>query len=220
MQRSQIRFVRTALPLLAAGATLIGCNSNLEEENALLLRENTELRGEVRQLETALTSAEKGRTTAEAAGARERAEAERLRAQLAARPTTTASATPSIPGATTSMRGSDLVVTVAGDVLFDSGSVTLRNEAKRTLDRVAEVVVSRYAGKTVRVEGYTDTDPIKKSSWKTNERLSGERAMAVESYLISRGVPKGRIYFAGFGADKPKGSKKESRRVEIVILDT
>jgi len=57
-----------------------------------------------------------------------------------------------------------------------------------------------------------------KDKWKTNERLSGERAMAVEDFLSSKGIPKDRIYFAGFGSDKPKSNKKDSRRVEIVIL--
>jgi flagellar motor protein MotB len=114
--------------------------------------------------------------------------------------------------------GGEVVVSVAGDVLFDSGKATLKTTAKRSLDKIASVIKGQYAGHTVRVEGYTDSDPIRKSGWKTNERLSGERAMAVEEYLTSRGLSKEQIYYAGFGAARPKGNKKESRRVEIVIL--
>jgi chemotaxis protein MotB len=116
------------------------------------------------------------------------------------------------------MRGQDLVIGIAGDVLFASGKATLKPAAKKTLDRVAADLGGKYNSQKIRVEGYTDPDPIKKSQWKTNERLSGERAMAVEEYLVSKGVSKNRIYFAGFGAADSKGSKAQSRRVEIVVL--
>jgi flagellar motor protein MotB len=122
------------------------------------------------------------------------------------------------PGVTVSQRGSDTVVSVAGDVLFDSGKATLKSSAKKTLDKVASTIKSQYGGHQIRVEGYTDSDPIKKSNWKTNERLSGERAMAVEEYLCTRGLTKDQIYYAGFGASRPMQNKKDSRRVEIVIL--
>ncbi|MFN0131000.1 MAG: flagellar motor protein MotB [Phycisphaerales bacterium] len=123
-----------------------------------------------------------------------------------------------IAGTSTYRSGSEVVVDIAGDVLFDPGSANLKSTAKKSLDRVAEVIRSRYAANDVRVEGYTDADPIKKSGWKTNERLSGERAMAVEQYLTSKGLAKDRVYYAGFGSSRPKNTKKDSRRVEIVIL--
>ena len=89
----------------------------------------------------------------------------------------------------TSRRGGDLVVEVAGDVLFDPGSITLKSTSKRTLDRVARVILDRYRGNTIRVEGYTDTDPLKKTAGKydSNEELSAKRALAVEKYLVSKG---------------------------------
>jgi outer membrane protein OmpA-like peptidoglycan-associated protein len=117
-------------------------------------------------------------------------------------------------------RGGDVVVSIAGDVLFDSGKATLKSSAKKTLDHVASVLKNKYNGQTIRVEGYTDTDPLKKTKdqWGNNERLSGERALAVEEYLVGKGLSKDQIYYAGFGAAHAKTSKKESRRVEIVIL--
>jgi outer membrane protein OmpA-like peptidoglycan-associated protein len=42
--------------------------------------------------------------------------------------------------------------------------------------------------------------------------------MAVESYLAGKGVDQDRMYAAAFGTSNPRASKKESRRVEIVIL--
>jgi chemotaxis protein MotB len=125
------------------------------------------------------------------------------------------------PGTTTRRDHGDLVVEVAGDVLFDSGSIVLKATAKRTLDQVARRLSSEYSGHTVRVEGYTDTDPIKKQKgkYKDNEELSAQRALAVERYLVSKGVTSSQIYSAAFGPANPKGSKKASRRVEIVILN-
>ncbi len=124
-------------------------------------------------------------------------------------------------GAGTSVRrgaAGELIVEVAGDVLFDSGSVTLKPASKQTLDRIASVLSRQYAGNIIRVEGYTDTDPIVKSKWVTNERLSAERALAVESYLVSKGVDNNRIYAAGFGPARQRATKAQSRRVEIVVL--
>ncbi|PHQ82077.1 MAG: hypothetical protein COB69_02935 [Phycisphaera sp.] len=123
-----------------------------------------------------------------------------------------------IDGTTISSRGADVVVGVAGDVLFDSGKTSLKQSSKSTLDRIAGVLASQYAGRAIRVEGYTDSDPIRKSAWKTNERLSAERAMSVEAYLVTRGINNDSVYSAAFGSSHPRGSKAQSRRVEIVII--
>jgi chemotaxis protein MotB len=99
--------------------------------------------------------------------------------------------------------------------------VTLKATAKKTLDQVGRRINSDYAGHMIRVEGYTDSDPIKKQKdkYKDNEELSAQRALAVERYLVGRGVASSQIYAAAFGPANPKGSKKASRRVEIVILN-
>lgn len=117
-------------------------------------------------------------------------------------------------------RRGEIVVDVAGDVLFDPGSIVLKPTARKTLDRVASVIESRYASNTIRVAGHTDSDPIVKTAtkYKDNEELSAQRALAVERYLISRGVSGDKVYAAAYGASQPKGSKSASRRVEIVIL--
>lgn len=114
--------------------------------------------------------------------------------------------------------GREVVISIAGDVLFTSGQVTITAEGRRQLDRIASNLNSQYAGRTIRVEGYTDTDPIRKSGWQSNEHLSAMRALEIEKYLVSKGVDNNRIYSAAFGASKPKGTKAASRRVEIVIL--
>jgi chemotaxis protein MotB len=110
--------------------------------------------------------------------------------------------------------------TIAGDVLFSSGSATLKADSKKTLDRVASEIKRDFSGATVRVDGYTDSDPLIKSKkqWGTNENLSQARADAVKKYLSTKGIRNNRIETMGYGSAKPKASKAQSRRVEIIIV--
>ena len=201
------------LGALALGGTLFmgGCASSGDNEEALI-RENGELRQRVVSLQSALDEA----------GARYAAledENDRLAGNLDDARSRGMTGFDGIDGISASRTASgDVVVAIAGDVLFASGKVDLRNDAKATLQRVAGVLNSTYSSNMIRVEGYTDSDPIKKSNWVTNERLSAERAMAVENFLVSLGVKNERIYSAAFGPARAKGSKKDSRRVEIVVL--
>lgn len=111
-------------------------------------------------------------------------------------------------------------LTVAGDVLFGSGSADLKSTAKKTLDKVAaELKSNKYSRFSVRVDGYTDSDPIRKSKWGSNEALSEARARSVENYLQSKGVSSSRLSAYGRGAQNLKKTKADSRRVEIIILN-
>ncbi|MEM1072422.1 MAG: OmpA family protein [Planctomycetota bacterium] len=193
--------------------TLAGCNTVPREDYDAAVAESIQLRNELESERErhAATSARYSDLEQELLAAR--GEIDRLGTVEP-----TATGFEGISGTTLSGRGESIVVGVAGDVLFDPGSVTLKRNAKSTLDRIAGVISSQHGGKTIRIEGYTDGDPIVKSEWKTNERLSAERAMAVETYLASRGIDADRMYVAAFGDANQKGSKSESRRVEIVLL--
>lgn len=117
-------------------------------------------------------------------------------------------------------------VTVGSDILFAPGRATLRASGKRALGRIVGELNGRYAGLPVRVYGYTDSDPIRRSKklWKDNLDLSSNRAMAVVRYLISRGTPKENIESIGMGDSNPvagnttKTGKTKNRRVEIVVV--
>lgn len=116
-----------------------------------------------------------------------------------------------------------IVVTLPDAILFDSGKTELKSTSKATLDRIAGVIQQDYSGRTIRVEGHTDSDPIRKSKWADNWQLSCERALAVGRYLVGRGIDKKRVYAAGFGDQVPRDTnataagKARNRRVEIVI---
>lgn len=55
-------------------------------------------------------------------------------------------------------------------MLFGPGSAALTAGGKKEIDTVIATIKSRHQGDTIRVEGYTDSDPIKKSSYGTNKR--------------------------------------------------
>ncbi|MEM1107470.1 MAG: OmpA family protein [Planctomycetota bacterium] len=121
-------------------------------------------------------------------------------------------------GVTASATDQAVTVSVPGDLLFAPGKVALNNASKSTLASIASIIEAEYPGRRVRVEGYTDTDPIKKSGWTDNLQLSLERSAAVYRFLEEQGLPAELMYAAGFGAQKPKETKKLSRRVEIVVI--
>jgi len=116
-----------------------------------------------------------------------------------------------------------ITVTLQDKILFDSGKAELKKEASAQLDHINTVIRGKYAGKQIDVVGHTDTDPIKKSSWKDNWELSAQRALAVTRYLIGHGFDEKIIRAVGCGQSRPVVSnatasgKAKNRRVEIVV---
>jgi outer membrane protein OmpA-like peptidoglycan-associated protein len=123
-----------------------------------------------------------------------------------------------IEGVSGSYAAGEVTASVEGDILFDSGKSTIKDGARRSLDAVIAVLRDSYAGRTIRVAGHTDRDPIRKSSFKSNHHLAFERAYAVREYLVQNGVPASNVYVASHGPDRARGSKQESRRVEIAVV--
>jgi chemotaxis protein MotB len=118
-----------------------------------------------------------------------------------------------------------LVITVVGDLLFDSGKAKIRSEAFPLLNKVSEVLKDNMAQFNIGIEGHTDNVPIKQSGWKSNWELSTARALSVLHYLASdQGIQPERLSAIGYGEYRPvtsndtKDGRKQNRRVEIVIL--
>ncbi len=204
------RTVLTLVGLLGL-VSLTGCQDRLRAENDALFNENRDLRSRLEQVQ-----GERDSLSSEAA--RLRAEMDAARAAGPAPSAAANSGFAAIPGVETGVSGGNIYVRVPGDVLFDSGKVDLKTSAKRTLEQIAGVINSDYAGQTIRVEGYTDTDPIRRSRWTDNLELSLQRAAAVTRFLNQAGVDAARTYAAGFGEHRARESKAKSRRVEIVVV--
>jgi outer membrane protein OmpA-like peptidoglycan-associated protein len=104
------------------------------------------------------------------------------------------------------------------DVLFDTGSATLKPTARERLAKVSGILIA-HPDIRVEVDGYTDStgDPT------FNEQLSQQRAASVQTYLAQQGVPGGSISIHGFGQANPMASndtaagRQQNRRVELVV---
>jgi chemotaxis protein MotB len=129
------------------------------------------------------------------------------------------------PNVTQGDRPMEHWMSVGSDVLFAPGSAKLTSEAKATLSRVITVIQKDYPNSYVRVDGFTDTNPVVRShdKWDDNWDLSGGRAQAVLHYLLDHGIPAKDLGFAGFGEQRPQvansseSAKAKNRRVEIVV---
>lgn len=227
--------VRSLLAVSLGAAFLGGCNNSLKTENEQLRAQTTELTTELESYQTKATEAESRKSETEARLQAAQQEVASLRAQQAV----TIAQAPPAPAPSSGNTGGGMGsgmddstrrggrssgtevdrIVVAGDVLFGPGQAVVSREGRRELDTIARKITSQYRGDNVRVEGYTDSDPIRKSRWGSNQALSLARAEAVEKYLVSKGVSSGRISAVGRGSASPRATKAQSRRVEIVITE-
>ena len=109
-------------------------------------------------------------------------------------------------------------------ILFDLGEATLNDQAKQSLDSIADYLANKTQ-QQIRIDGHTDGVPITRTEWQDNYHLSAMRAHAVFSYLKSKGIPAGRMHIAGFGPNKPRveppkpeAPVAKNRRVEILLM--
>jgi chemotaxis protein MotB len=104
-------------------------------------------------------------------------------------------------------------------VLFASGQAELSAQGKATIAKLVPIL--KKEGKTVRIEGHTDSDPIVKSKWLSNLHLSAARALSVAAELNAGGIGFDRITISGYGpmrpATKAPGDKARNRRVEFYL---
>lgn len=220
--------LRTAGPWLPLGLLCIagvGCQSKLQQENLRLYDQNRELQARLIENDTKLRAAP-SQSDLSMAQAEIRARDERIKQleELQAslqKPTPGVAPDPGLAGIKTTYDPAAGTVTVnlPGDVLFDPGKAVVKSSAAGTLDKIVDAVNKSYRGKTVMVEGFTDSDPITKTrdQWDDNWDLSYARAKAVSQYLTGHGVDEKVVAIVANGANKPKGSKPASRRVEIVV---
>src|SRR5579863_7627655 len=104
------------------------------------------------------------------------------------------------------------------DVLFDTGSYTLKPGAREKLAKISGIVLA-HPGLNLQIEGHTDsvgTDEF-------NQQLSERRADSVRDFLAEQGVPGSAITARGFGKTQPVASndtaegRQRNRRVELVV---
>lgn len=100
---------------------------------------------------------------------------------------------------------------------FDLGKSTIRAKSYPTLNRVANLLVTKNF--SLKLAGHTDNT----GSADLNMRLSKDRAESVKAYLVSQGVNPSRVEATGYGKNQPIATNKtaagrqKNRRVEFTL---
>jgi flagellar motor protein MotB len=124
----------------------------------------------------------------------------------------------------TTRAGERRVAVVLQDA-FPPGKDNLASNAKavEAVARLGEMIKDSYPQSRVHIEGHTDSDPIRKSNWESNDALAKARAEAVKKLLLGVGLVDGRVETDGVGSKNPiaRGNttraKAQNRRVEIYV---
>ena len=105
-----------------------------------------------------------------------------------------------------------MVVVLASDVLFASGSANLSRDGKSAIGEVAALLAD-----------IPDHVPIRTAVYPSNWELASARALTVLKTMLEAGMPADRISAASFGDSKPARDnetpegKAANRRIEIVV---
>ncbi len=130
-------------------------------------------------------------------------------------------------GVSVKVKGGHISVVLPSSILFNSGQTVLKKAATNSLTKVCNVLKKDFPDEIIRVEGHTDSDPVKRTKkvYRSNWELSSARAANVLHFLVDNcHLDPKKLYIAGYGkyqpvaSNKSKSGKQENRRVEIVVL--
>jgi outer membrane protein OmpA-like peptidoglycan-associated protein len=201
-----------ALTLLIAilGQILIGCNaSNTTKGGAIGAGVGGAIGGAIgHRSDNTVVGAIIGATVGGAAGAligrHMDKQAEELRRDL--------------EGAHVERVGEGILITFESGLVFDTESYSLRNDTKTNLTELAGTL-KKYDDTNILIEGHTDD----RGEEDYNQKLSENRADAVENYLVTQGIKDTRITTKGYGEEQPLDAntsdvgRQKNRRVEVAI---
>ena len=100
----------------------------------------------------------------------------------------------------------DFVVNVGDRVYFTVDSSALTQQSQATLMKQAQWL-NQYPNYSVTVEGHAD----ERGTREYNLGLSARRGDAVKNFLISQGVPAGRLRMIAYGKERPVAVCDEER---------
>jgi len=122
------------------------------------------------------------------------------------------------------MQQRGLVVSFNQAALFPPGEDVISPDAYGGLEKVAAAL--NKLPNPVRLEGHTDSVPIRTARFHSNWELSALRSIALLELLSTRfGVPRARMSIAGYADSAPVASndtdegRARNRRADIVILN-
>jgi len=119
-----------------------------------------------------------------------------------------------------------LVIRFKDNVLFDSGSATIKTSSYEILDFLSGLLTTEeLINELIRVEGHTDNIPNISKIYPSNWELSTARATNVVKYFIeTQGFVPTRLSAAGYSEYHPIATnetiigRSANRRVDIVVI--
>ncbi len=127
-----------------------------------------------------------------------------------------------------SLQRGETVEVLSTDVYFKSGSAELTPEGVEELKTVAQRIQSEFSGRTIRIEGHTDSQPISgklEETYPSNWELSAARAARVARHFRwTHDMEPSRLEVVGFGAQHPVATnetaegRRKNRRVRVAVL--
>ena len=110
------------------------------------------------------------------------------------------------------------VAEIASHIYFQTNSDVLKDTSKADLDQLVNIL---NASPLIKIDVLGHTDNVGDPAY--NMTLSQKRAVAVQNYLIEKGISPNRITAKGYGETKPVASndtdegRAKNRRVELVL---
>jgi chemotaxis protein MotB len=131
-------------------------------------------------------------------------------------------------GLAVNIRRNRMVISLPGDVLFDTGKDTLRKEGQEILKKVANVIRADRSllDHDYQVAGHTDSQPLGSGPFHDNWGLSLMRARSVLLFLVGKGgnMPRQHWSAAGYADTDPiatnatNDGKQKNRRCELIVM--
>jgi len=121
-------------------------------------------------------------------------------------------------------RNGRVVIGMASDVLFSSGSASLSEAGRRDIAEVGRLLGRHAREHHFQVEGHTDNVPITTPEFPSNWYLGAARAITVADYMVAQGFPRDHLSAASFADTEPVANngtpdgRTANRRIEIVLL--
>ncbi|HZA14098.1 MAG TPA: OmpA family protein [Myxococcaceae bacterium] len=115
-----------------------------------------------------------------------------------------------------------MVVELATDILFPSGSAALSKDGESSITEVAKLLQS-IPDRKFQIEGHTDDVPIR-GKYRSNWELASARSLTVLQAMLATGMPADRISAASYGDSKParpnssEENRAANRRIEIAVV--